>query len=197
MIAPLPDVASADLLAPGEVLIQEGVTAWTLPSKARSVVSELRELFADRVVIGLRGRFALSDVDTLRDEGIDFLATATLDPELVTAANSAQLPVLAGALTISEIVRVWEAGAAGANVVPCDALGVEYAKHLAAEIPEISVVATGRIDAYMAEVWLEAGAAAVSPTADLMGNALSGGALAGLRVRCRDFVSAAERTRRG
>lgn len=196
VIAPLPDAPSADLLAPGEVMIQEGVTAWTVPSQARPIVPELLALFADRVVIGLRGRFSHSDLAGLRDEGIEFLVTTTLDAELVAAATLAGVPVLAGALTPTEIVRAWDAGAAAVNVVPCDALGVDYAKSLAAAIPEIAVVATGRIDAYVAEIWLESGAAAVCPTADLLGNALSGGSLAGLRVRCRDFVTAGERTRR-
>lgn len=196
VIAPLPEVTSGQVLALGEVMIQENITAWTLPVAARAAVPELLELFCGRVAIGLRGRFATSELESLLTDGVEFLTTEYPDPGLPAAAAAAGMPLLAGALTPTEIVRAWESGAAAVNVVPCDALGVDYAQHLAAEIPEIPVIATGRVDTYVAETWLEAGAVAVSPTVDLLGNALSGGALAGLRVRCRDFAAVVERTRR-
>lgn len=197
VIAPLPAVASGQLLALGEVMIQEGITAWTLPSAAADVVPELLEIFADRVTIGLRGDVAAAEVPRLQEAGVSFVATAlALEPAAAAELATAGLPVLAGALTPTEIVRAWQSGATAVNVVPCDSLGVEYAKYVAAELPGIPVVATGRIDPYIAEIWLEAGAVAVCPTADLLGNALAGGALAGLRVRCRDFVSVVERTHR-
>ena len=57
------------------------------------------------------------------EAGAMFLVTPNVDPEVIEFARSKDVPVIAGALTPTEVYRAWNAGASMVKVFPCRALG--------------------------------------------------------------------------
>lgn len=195
VIAPLPALPASELYAACEIMIQEDVRAWTLPWPAAETVRDLWDMFAGRAVIGVRGRVAPEDLAAVQDAGGSFVAQVLARTEVVARGTELGLPVMAGAVTPTEVERAWGLGSSAVQLVPADGLDPELAEVLETDVPGVRLVVTGRVDSVVAERWFERGAAAVCPTADLVGNALSGGVLMGLRVRSRDYSSAYERVR--
>lgn len=195
VIAPLPAIAPELMYAACEVMIQEGVTAWTVPSGEIDTARALLGLFDGRAVVGLRGKVDPGVLDRAQDAGVSFVCLSSARVDTVDRGAEIGIAVVSGALTPTEIEHAWESRPSAVQVIPADLLGAGYTEFLRNELPDVPIVATGRIDSYQAEQWLEDGAIAVCPTADLIGNALSGGVLMGLRVRSRDYASASERAR--
>lgn len=54
VIAPLPAADRDSLYAACEIMIQEGVCAWTVPASATDIVRALWEMFDQRAVVGVR-----------------------------------------------------------------------------------------------------------------------------------------------
>jgi 2-dehydro-3-deoxyphosphogluconate aldolase/(4S)-4-hydroxy-2-oxoglutarate aldolase len=195
VIAPLPALPASELYAACEIMIQEGVRAWTLPWPAADTLRDLWDMFAGRAVIGVRGRVPVEDLAVVQKAGGSFVAQALARSEVVLGGAERGLPVIAGALTPTEIVRAWGLGPSAVQLVPAEGVDAGLAELLETEVPGVRLVVTGRVDSVAAEKWYERGVVAVCPTADLVGNALSGGVLMGLRVRSRDYSSAYERVR--
>jgi 2-dehydro-3-deoxyphosphogluconate aldolase/(4S)-4-hydroxy-2-oxoglutarate aldolase len=108
------------------------------------------------------------------------------DPELVEAAGST--PMVLGALTPSEVDQAVRAGAAGVQVIPCDAMGTLYARVLPAMFPGVPLIAAGRLERFQAEMWLDAGAVAVMPLGQITTAHVTEPDLAELRRRCQGLV---------
>jgi 2-dehydro-3-deoxyphosphogluconate aldolase/(4S)-4-hydroxy-2-oxoglutarate aldolase len=74
-----------------------------------------------------------------------------------------------GALTPTEIVKAWNAGADFVKVFPCGAMGgASYIKSIKAPFPDIELVPTGGVTLGTARSFIEAGAAAIGVGADLV-----------------------------
>jgi 2-dehydro-3-deoxyphosphogluconate aldolase/(4S)-4-hydroxy-2-oxoglutarate aldolase len=74
-----------------------------------------------------------------------------------------------GALTPTEIVNAWDAGADIVKVFPADSMGgAKYLKSLKAPLPQIKLVPTGGVDQTTAADFIRAGAEAVGVGADLV-----------------------------
>ncbi len=195
VIAPLPAHDTGDLLAACEIMIQEGVCAWTVPWPAPATLRGLWEMFEGRAVVGVRGRVGAEDVEQIKQAGGAFIAGSLARHDVVEKATAVELASVAGAFTPAEVLRAWEMGPSAVQVTPADQVDADYANLLETEISDLRLMAAGRIDAVQTERWIAAGAAAVTPTVDLVGNALSGGVLMGLRIRSRDYAGAATRGR--
>jgi 2-dehydro-3-deoxyphosphogluconate aldolase/(4S)-4-hydroxy-2-oxoglutarate aldolase len=77
--------------------------------------------------------------------------------------------VLPGALTPTEIVTAWEAGADVVKVFPASALGgAKYLKSVKAPLPQVELIPTGGVSQATAAEFLEAGAFALGVGADLV-----------------------------
>jgi 2-dehydro-3-deoxyphosphogluconate aldolase/(4S)-4-hydroxy-2-oxoglutarate aldolase len=70
-------------------------------------------------------------------------------------------PVIPGALTPTEILTAWEAGADMVKVFPADSMGPGYIKAVLAPLPQIRLVPTGGISADNAAQYIKAGATAL------------------------------------
>jgi 2-dehydro-3-deoxyphosphogluconate aldolase/(4S)-4-hydroxy-2-oxoglutarate aldolase len=76
---------------------------------------------------------------------------------------------LPGALTPTEVVTAWEAGADVVKVFPCSALGgASYLKALKAPLPQIEMIPTGGVSLSTAASFLAAGAFALGAGSDLV-----------------------------
>ncbi len=100
--------------------------------------------------------------------GCSFFFTPHTEPQLIEIGQSANVPVISGAMTPTEIIRAWQAGASAVKVFPIKILGgVEYIKALAPVIPQIPLIPTGGVTLENAQLFLDAGAIAVGIASSL------------------------------
>src|SRR5262249_1752108 len=98
--------------------------------------------------------------------------------------------VMPGALTPTEVVQAWTAGADFVKVFPAGALGgASYIKSLKAPLPQIELVPTGGVSLKTAADFIRAGASALGVGADLVDRkAIRAGEADVITERARQFV---------
>jgi 2-dehydro-3-deoxyphosphogluconate aldolase / (4S)-4-hydroxy-2-oxoglutarate aldolase len=129
--------------------------------RAADTIAKLRSQLPDCLI----GTGTILTVAQLREAiscGIQFCFTPHVDPQLIQEAIAADIPIVAGALSPTEIVTAWQAGASCVKVFPADAIGgVNYIKSLQGPLDRIPLVPTGGITIDNACRYIEAGAIAV------------------------------------
>ena len=112
----------------------------------------------------LMGAGTVLDASTARQAilaGAQFLVTPTVALDVVEVAHRYGVPVIPGAMTPTEILTAWEAGADMVKVFPAEVLGPGFIKALHGPLPQIPLVPTGGITADNAGDFIRAGAALV------------------------------------
>lgn len=192
--------ADADRYAPVvDVLAENGVHAIELtmstPGTLAAVAALRDRISGSGAALGVG---TVTDVDTARrvvDLGGEFVVTPTTDPDVVRVAVDAGIPVYPGALTPTEVLTGWQAGATAVKLFPASTVGPGYLGHLRGPFPEIPVLPSGGFGVPEIPAWIGAGAVAVSMGSSLIGDALRGGSLADLARRCRNAVDAVRKAR--
>lgn len=140
----------------------------TVPG-AVEVIRELVRRYQDQVLVGAG---TVLDAHTARAcilAGARFVASPALDDETIACCRTYSVPVMPGALTPTEVVRAWRAGAAMVKVFPCSAMGgASYVRALKAPLPQIELIPTGGVSLATVADFISAGAAAVGAGADLV-----------------------------
>ena len=100
--------------------------------------------------------------------GAQFLFSPHTDEALIDAARDRAIPIVPGALSPSEIVRAWQAGASSVKVFPIQAVGGErYIRSLQGPLGDIPLIPTGGVTLENAAAFLAAGAIAVGLSSQL------------------------------
>jgi 2-dehydro-3-deoxyphosphogluconate aldolase/(4S)-4-hydroxy-2-oxoglutarate aldolase len=100
--------------------------------------------------------------------GAQFLFTPHVAPDLIRLATAQGVPMVAGALSPTEIVQAWQAGAASVKVFPVQAMGgVQYIQSLQGPLGEIPLIPTGGVTVENTSEFLTAGAIAVGLSGSL------------------------------
>jgi len=197
--APSPELALrvvAALLAGGLDVIE---LTMTVPG-AIQVIADLCKRHGQAVLVGAG---TVLDAEAARKclaAGAAFVVSPILlDGETVVACHAAEAPVIMGALTPTEVVRAWRAGADLVKVFPCGAVGgASYVKALRAPLPEIELVPTGGVSLSTVGDFIRAGARAVGAGADLVDLALlRDGKDAALSDNARRYLDAVAAARKG
>jgi 2-dehydro-3-deoxyphosphogluconate aldolase / (4S)-4-hydroxy-2-oxoglutarate aldolase len=107
------------------------------------------------------------------DAGAQFLFTPHVDPELISLAVAADVPIVPGALSPTEIVTAWQAGAGAVKVFPIQAVGgASYIKALQGPLGQIPLIPTGGVTIENAQGLITAGAIAVGLSGELFPKSL-------------------------
>lgn len=94
--------------------------------------------------------------------GAQFAFSPHTDPQLIEFSAAQDFPLTAGALSPSEILTAWQAGAASVKVFPAQSVGgAQYVKNLQGPLGHIPLIPTGGISCEAAPNYLQAGAIAV------------------------------------
>ncbi|NET49686.1 MAG: bifunctional 4-hydroxy-2-oxoglutarate aldolase/2-dehydro-3-deoxy-phosphogluconate aldolase [Merismopedia sp. SIO2A8] len=94
--------------------------------------------------------------------GARFAFSPHTNTELIQQAYTQDVPMIPGALSPSEIVTAWQAGAASVKVFPIKTMGgPEYLKSLRGPLGHIPLIPTGGVTMHNAIDFLETGAIAV------------------------------------
>ncbi len=140
----------------------------TVPGAVR-LLETLADEFGDDMILGAG---TVLDPETARAcmlAGARFFVTPGLNLRTVEIAKRYSTPIFPGALTPTEVLTAWEAGADMVKIFPCEAMGgPSYIKALKAPLPQIRMAPTGGVDLDNAADFLKAGADAVAVGSSLM-----------------------------
>ena len=132
------------------------------------------------------------------EAGAQFVVSPALNLETVAACREAGVAVIPGALSPTEVVTAWNAGADLVKIFPAGAVGgASYIKALKAPLPQIALIPTGGVNLTTAADFIRAGADALGVGSDLVDlAALRRGDAAALTERAQRFVEVVREARR-
>ncbi len=135
---------------------------------ALELIAEFARSHSD-IVIGAGTVLDAGNAQRCADAGAMFLTSTGLDVNVVEVAVRESVLVLPGALTPTEIISAWKAGADLVKVFPCSQLGGEHYIHaMKTALPQIALVAAGGVRQHTVANFIHAGAAAVGVGMDLI-----------------------------
>jgi 2-dehydro-3-deoxyphosphogluconate aldolase/(4S)-4-hydroxy-2-oxoglutarate aldolase len=118
--------------------------------------------------IGAGTLMSQEQVKTAIAAGAQFLFTPHVDSDLIRLAIDQDIPIVPGALSPTEIVQAWQAGASSVKVFPVQALGgIEYIRSLQGPLGQIPLIPTGGVTVDNAKGLLHAGAIGVGLSSSL------------------------------
>lgn len=118
------------------------------------------------------GAGTVLDTDTARlcvDAGVSFVTAPSLNPAILEYAAKQKVAVLPGALTPTEVITAWSAGADFVKVFPCGPVGGDkYIKALHDALPQIPLIAAGGVNQQTAAHFILSGATAIGVGRELI-----------------------------
>ena len=136
---------------------------------ALKAVETVAERYGDRVLLGAG---TVLDPETARAcilAGAHFIVTPALNVKTIEMARRYSRPIFPGALTPTEVLTAWEAGADAVKVFPCNAMGgAKYIKALKAPLPQVELFPTGGVNLETIADFLAAGSVAVGVGSELV-----------------------------
>ncbi len=140
----------------------------TVPGAGKAL-EKLADQFGDSIVLGAG---TVLDPETARIcmlAGAQFFVTPALNLDTIEVARRYSKPIMPGALTPTEVLAAWQAGADAVKVFPASAVGgAKYIKALKGPFPQIEMVPTGGVNLDTAADFLKAGACAVAVGGELV-----------------------------
>jgi 2-dehydro-3-deoxyphosphogluconate aldolase/(4S)-4-hydroxy-2-oxoglutarate aldolase len=171
-LLPVLRASSADqALALAAAIAEGGITALEITMTVPGAMHVIRRLTAEHPDL-LIGAGTVLDPETARIcilEGARFIVSPALNLKTIEMCHRYSVAVLPGALTPTEIVNAWQAGADVVKVFPASAMGgAKYLSSLKAPLPQIEMIPTGGVSVTTAAEFLHAGAFALGVGADLV-----------------------------
>jgi 2-dehydro-3-deoxyphosphogluconate aldolase/(4S)-4-hydroxy-2-oxoglutarate aldolase len=165
-IVPVVRAASpAEARMAAEAVCEGGIPIVEITMTVPGAVEVIRDLAKNSASTVLVGAGTVLNAEAARrclDAGAQFLVSPGLNlPTVELAAREGKL-IMAGALTPSEVMAAWEAGADFVKIFPCGQVGgAKYIKALKGPFPQIPFVPTGGVNLTNAAEFIEAGVAAL------------------------------------
>ena len=154
-----------------EALVAGGVRAveftFTNPAAATAITAA-REVLGDRALIGAG---SVLDAETARVAilaGAAFVVTPTVSLPVIEICNRYGVATVIGALTPTEILTAWQAGATYVKVFPASLGGPRYLRDVRGPLPQVKLIPTGGVDAANAGEFIRVGAVAVALGSNLV-----------------------------
>lgn len=135
--------------------------------RAPALIHKLRQQLHD-CTIGTGTILSETQLQEAIAAGAEFLFTPHVAPRLIERAIAQEVPIIPGALSPTEIVSAWQAGASSVKVFPVQALGgAAYIQSLQEPLGQIPLIPTGGVTLENAQTFLAAGAVAVGLSSHL------------------------------
>ncbi|PYQ51680.1 MAG: 2-dehydro-3-deoxyphosphogluconate aldolase [Acidobacteria bacterium] len=168
----------------------------TVPG-ALGVMEQVARRLGGEVVLGAG---TVLDPETARAcilSGAQFVVSPALNPATIEVCRRYSIAIIPGALTPTEVVSAWTAGADVVKVFPCGALGgASYIKSLKAPLPHIEMIPTGGVSVKTAADFIKAGSLALGVGADLVDTrAIREGNARAVTEKAREYVRIVQEAR--
>lgn len=188
--APSPELA----MQAAEAILMGGISVFeitmTVPD-APEVIRVLGRRLGDRAVVGAGTVLDAEGARACLDAGAAFIVSPGYDEPTLRVAHEAGVAMLPGALTPTEVLTAWKAGADIVKIFPASAVGgAAYLKALKGPLPQIRLMPTGGVNLSTARDFIAAGAVALGVGSELVDlGALSAGHPEVLTQRSAEFLA--------
>lgn len=172
--------------------------AMTVPGAVK-VIEKVADKYGSDVVVGAG---TVLDPETARAcllAGAQFIVSPALNLDTIAMCHRYSAPVMPGALTPTEVITAWSAGADLVKVFPCGAVGgASYIKNLKGPFPQVKMIPTGGVSLKTAADFIKAGASALGVGTDLVDiKAINAGEAGVITERARQFIEIVKNARTG
>lgn len=155
-----------DAIKEGGVSVLE--ITMTVPGAVKVIEEVVKKFGAEATV----GAGTVLDPETARAcilAGAQFVVSPALNLDTIALCRRYSVPVMPGALTPTEVVTAWQAGADFVKVFPCGSMGgASYIKNLKGPLPHIKFIPTGGVSLKTAADFIKAGSSALGVGTDLV-----------------------------
>lgn len=187
----LVDVAEA-LLA-GGVSVME--VTFTVP-RAHQVLEDVANRLGGRILLGAGTVLDAATARTAILAGAEFIVSPVVSREVIACCRRYSKLSLPGALTPTEILAAWEAGADIVKVFPSEITGPAYLKAVRAPLPQVRLMPTGGVNLETAADYLRSGACALGVGGSLVDpKAIASGDLSRIENLARQYMTIVRETR--
>ncbi len=154
---------AAQARAAVEAMMAGGITVvevtMTVPG-AVDLLKELKNEYGEKLLLGSGTVTTAEQAEATIEAGAEFVVSPSLHPEVIAATKARKKLSIPGALTPTEVITAWNAGADYVKVFPCSAMGgASYLKSLLAPFPYLKLIPTGGVTLETAASLLRAGPA--------------------------------------
>ncbi len=188
-------VQVAEALYAGGIEVIE--VTFTVPG-VLEIISAVRDTLGDRILLGAG---TVLDPESARAAilaGAEFIVCPTVNTDVIRMCRRYDKVVMPGALTPTEVVTAWEAGADVVKVFPADVGGPGYLKALHGPLPQVKLLPTGGVNLETLSDFMAAGACAVGLGSALVERqAVADGDMDRIRGQAEAYVAAVAAARSG
>lgn len=111
-----------------------------------AAIRAVRECMGEKMLVGAGTVVTVEQAEAAASAGAKYLLAPNFDPSVVTAAQRLGIASIPGALTPSEIVAAWKAGATLVKLFPVGNFGPDYVKAITAPLSHIPLLGMGGIN---------------------------------------------------
>lgn len=177
-----------------EALVRAGIKVMEVTMNTEGAlqnVADWRKRYEGTALIGAGTVLDLEMAKQAVAAGAQFLVSPNLDEEVVRYAVDQGIGVIPGAMTPTEIVRAWKAGAHAVKLFPMATLGLQYLKDVRAPLDKIPLVVTGGVNLDNIADFLSAGVIGVGLGSNLVDKKLiAAGKFDELEANARKYAEA-------
>jgi 2-dehydro-3-deoxyphosphogluconate aldolase/(4S)-4-hydroxy-2-oxoglutarate aldolase len=187
--------SAEDAFRAAEAILNGGIgiaeITMTVPD-ALGVLERVSKRFGDQVLLGAGTILDAKSCEAAIAAGAEFIVTPSLQFDVIETAKRLGKACFPGALTPTEVLAAWRAGADMVKIFPCGPVGgPSYIKALRGPFPHIEYLPTGGVTLEATPAFIRAGAAAVAVGGELVDvKALRAGKLDSIVESARQFVEA-------
>jgi len=155
-----------------EAMLKGGITVvevtMTVPG-AVDLLSELKKAYGDQLLLGSGTVTTADQCQATIDAGAEFVVSPSTHLDVIALTRKNNKVSCPGALTPTEAITAWNAGADYVKIFPCSAVGgASYVKSLLAPFPFLKIIPTGGVTLQTVESFIKAGACALGVGSDLV-----------------------------
>ena len=187
-------IKSIEAIHRGGILVAE--ITMTVPGAIRAL-EKIADQFGDKIILGAG---TVLDPETARAcmlAGAQFFVTPNLNLATIEMAKRYSKAIFPGALTPTEVLAAWQAGADAVKVFPCGAMGgAKYIRALRGPFPQIEMIPTGGVNLETTGDFLKAGACAVAVGGELIDpKSIQEGKYEVFEERAKQYLAAVRKAR--
>lgn len=160
-----------DALYCAEILYNAGVPVAEITMTVPGAIEVIRQLAVKfpQMVVGAGTVLDNETAQRCLGAGARFITSTGFVPDVVATTLQANVVAIPGALTPTEVIACWRAGADFVKIFPAASIGGElYIRSLKLPLPQVRIIATGGISQQTATGYIRAGAAALGVGTELM-----------------------------
>ncbi len=200
-LVPIVRTSSADAAVRAVEALYEGGLAcaevtMTVPGAIKAL-EKIADKLGDKIILGAG---TVLDPETARIcmlAGAEFFVTPTVRAATIEIAHRYDKAIMPGALTPTEVLTAWEAGADVVKVFPCGNVGgAKYIKALKGPLPHVQMAPTGGVNLDTVPDFLKAGAVACGVGSELIdGETIKAGKFEVFTERAKQYIEAVKKAR--